>query len=201
MIINFDIFLINEIADTIVEPNIIRQQLSINNSLFWIKIKDRIFFVHIQLHGDKEGAVLQIDFAIQEKDEFYSSVKTNAGDPLLVMSNVVAVIKKWLSLDMKQSFSGEIVNFSDINLIGLWINSKSEAEGDKRRADMYRYFLTKNFEKLGIKILEEKDVTKSWNDRYGINNDNKATQPNAEKYVFIQYKIEPIKIKEIRNNL
>jgi len=197
MITSFNYFLIKEIADTVVEPNIIKQFLSINQSTFWIKIKDRIFIVNLGLHGGIEGAVLKIDFMLQviENDkETYSSIKTNEGDPLLVMSNVVGVIREWLSSDMgEQSFSGEFVDFSDVTLIGLWINSKSEVDDDRRRSNMYRYYITKNFEKLGIKILEEKDITKSWNDSNDVDTD--------EKYIFMQYKIEPITIGEIRKNL
>ena len=188
-----------EIADT--ELNELEFEkdpsMSINLSTFWIKVKNKTYMVQIALNGGKEAAVIKIDFMLQVKDiitnNSYSDVKTNYGNPLEVMANIVGVFKYWLTQDMEQSFSGDFVNFKDINIVGLWIGAKSEEEGDDRRANMYDYYLQKNFKRMGINIIEKKDITKKAPEISGVGTENHM--------ILNQYKITPITINELRDRL
>jgi len=191
MLKTYNIFLIKEFADNVIEPNIIQQSLSINQSTFTIKVKERIYVVMISLFGGQESAIIKVDFMLKIENKSYpdslSDIKTNDGDALLVMANIVAIIKHWLKSDMEQSFSGQLVDFKDITVVGLWINSKSEIIGDMRRSNIYNYYIYKNLEKLGINIIEKKNIT------------DVADKSLVDGHVMFQYKIEPSTIEKIRN--
>jgi hypothetical protein len=189
-----------EIADTQLDELEFTKEpfLTLNQSNFWVKIKGKVYMVQIELSGKKEAAIIKIDFMLQVKDiiskDSYSDIKTNYGNPLEVMANVVGVFKYWLSQDMKQSFSGEIVNSKDMNIVGLWIGAKSEEEGDARRANIYDYFLKKNLKNIGIDIIEKKDITKiAPPEMSGVGTPNRI--------ILNQYKITPITIEKIRDRL
>jgi len=191
MLKTYNIFLIKEFADNVIESNIIQQSLSINQSTFTIKVKERIYVVMISLFGGQESAIIKVDFMLKIENKSYpdslSDIKTNDGDALLVMANIVAIIKHWLKSDMEQSFSGQLVDFKDITVVGLWINSKSEIIGDMRRSNIYNYYIYKNLEKLGINIIEKKNIT------------DVADKSLVDGHVMFQYKIEPSTIEKIRN--
>lgn len=188
-ILYFNKFKLNEIATTAVIPNIIKKFVSINNSVFHIYVKNDIYLVNIELMGNIDEAVLKIDFMLQTAENEYSDNITNKGDVLLIMSNVVGVIKYWLSLDIEQPYAGQIVNFKDIVIKGIWVVAKSEIKGDRRRSNIYDYYLLKNFEKIGIDIIEKKDITKNYKDRYKLPED---------EIIVMQYKITPTTINNLR---
>jgi len=199
MITNFNSFLITEIADTVVTPNILQQKFDRKSQqwTYWIQVKERVYLVRISI-GDPKSAVVKIDFMIEDGID-YTAIRTNDGDALLVMANIIAVVNTWI----KDSNLEE-----DTLVVGIWINSKSEEEGDERRSKMYRYYLYKTLEKLGVKIIEEKDITQEWNKKNNIVPVNKKPlieKPGRnyvqDKYIFMQYKIEPITVEELRNKL
>lgn len=159
-ILYFNKFKLNEIATNEVIPNIIKEFVSINNSVFHIYVKNDIYLVNIELMGNIDESVLKIDFMLQTTENEYSDNITNKGDVLLIMSNVIGVIKYWLSLDIEQPYAGQLVNFKDIVIKCIWVVAKSEIKGDRRRSNIYDYYLLKNFEKIGIDIIEKKRYNK-----------------------------------------
>ena len=162
----FEQFKLNEIATTEVTPNIIDYDFSVNNSTYYVKIKDDTYLINIMLYGNKNNATLQVDFMIQKDDGEYSNKLTNNGDMLLIMANVIGVIKVWAKTDIEVSLSNEMVNFKDISVDGICVASKSEKDGDNRRSNIYNYYLLKNFEKLGINIIEKRDITTNYKNTF-----------------------------------
>jgi hypothetical protein len=215
MITNFKYFLITEIADTTVVPDILQEKYIKNQWTYWIQVKERVYLVRItitkiagqnealvgnfvdDLKHDakfynkakyflkKDGYVLKIDFMLEDGDE-YKATRTNDGDALLVMANIMGVVTHWFNSDELDEKT---------RIVALWLNSKSEEEGDARRSKMYRYYLGKTLQKLGLNIIEEKDITEEWTKR------NQPENPSNDKYIFMQYKIEPITIDEVKKRI
>jgi hypothetical protein len=186
----FEQFKLNEIATTEIKPNIIDYDFTTNSSVYYVKIKDDTYLINIMLYGNNNDATLQVDFMIKKDDGEYSNKLTNNGDMLLIMANIIGVIKVWAETDDEVSFSNEIVNFKDININAICVASKSEKDGDNRRSNIYNYYLLKNFEKLGIKIIEKRDITTNYKNTFKI--------PISANMVVDLYKISPITIEKLR---
>lgn len=199
----FENHLITEIADTEVEPIILYKDPHIDFSKFIIRVKKRLYMIHIHLYGSKESAMLKVDFMVQlprdpkktiwydtELAGEYDTVLTNDKDALLIIANIMGVIKYWASLDIPKGGLGQPhTNFKEIVLKGLWIRSKSETKGDKRRANLYSYFIKKNLQKIGLEVLSEKDVTAKFK--------NLFEDDYEGPHFTMQYKITPVTIDEL----
>ena len=183
---------LNELATYDVVPNIVKKATTIRFSVFSIKIDDDIYIVNIELFGSVERSFIKINFGIKTEDSI-STALTNVGNPLLIMANIIGVIKYWLKLDMKDTYLDELVDFKDINITSIIIISKSEKLNDNRRSNLYDYYLSKNFKKMGINIIGKIDIT----------NDYKKLLKLPKKALLVgnKYIIEPITIEEIRKKL
>ena len=113
---------------------------------------------------------------------------TNEHNQYKVLANVVGVIKYHLSKDEKDLQYDEVINYQDMNVVSIIILSRSEKNNDDRRKNIYEYYIKKNFNKLGINILEIVDISE----------DFKKMDNSGEKYIVTKYRIEPIKIKDIK---
>lgn len=184
-----------EIADSVIEPHIIQQEINKGESFFIIKINGILYIITINLIYHFRGYVdIKIDYSVDDGSCF-TSMKTNEGKPLFVLAHIIGVIKYFLSLD----------RFKNITLSGILIKAKSEVEGDTRRHNIYEYYL-KTFKNMGIEILSEEDITKKSRRKssdklssYKIKNPIMNILPkNESPNIFTKYNIKPIRIGDLK---
>lgn len=176
---------INEIADRIISPKYLSgSEWGIGNryqSFYEIEIDNEKYAVLFDLIPTKNKSYfkLKIDFSVHEIGSKYGYRTTGKNTPLLVMSNIIGVIKKYLSRK----------NLSNVILDGFIIKSKSDVKGDTRRFDIYNYYLKKYFGKIGLNIIKE------------ISRESKDFSKN--NFILTKYIIEPTRIGNmiIENNI
>jgi hypothetical protein len=184
---NFENYKLFEFANNEIIPDISYERFSIRQSIYNINVDELEYMVSIETIGKIDSCILKIDFALIKNNK-YSVELTNEYKQYKVLANVVGVIKYHLSKNEKGLQYGEMVNYQDMNVVSIIIASRSEKNNDDRRKNIYEYYIKKNLNKLGINILDIVNVTDKFKE---MNN-------SGENYIVTKYKIEPIKIKDIK---
>lgn len=184
---------LKEIGDRSIEPKNVK--LSVVDSTdddeglhfsytFPIEIngKNELYFTDISVIENEivklPKVELFVDFGIK-KNYKYSYDITNYNQPLIVISQVIAIIHRFLKTDLLKEIrkNDNLVEIEyDLFLSAITFDSKEEYVDDNRRTNLYKKIITNQLKKLNINIVS-----------IGVGD-----------YSDVSIKVEPIKIKDIK---
>ncbi|MFW6219624.1 MAG: ParB N-terminal domain-containing protein [bacterium] len=193
----FKEYYLKEIGDRVIEPKLVELKIRytsnktpVFNYTFTLNINDksRIYYVTIDPFefSDFPEVAPMIDFGTFDMDNLIFDISlTGDNEPFIIMSNVVGIVKRFITKDLFDSIKDTTFSFKDVRdklfLSSLNFEAIKEFVKDDRRKKLYDKVIKRQLRDLNITI-KSIDVMK------------------IEGQEFNSYKIEPIKIKDIKSS-